>query len=511
MGWKSVRGAVLQTEVDIHDGQDVQKLALVLVQALDLNIKDEVGVQSDALMLLDDFAELLLLLALDLIEAGDKILVDHGLELAQTIQIGEEIAADLLGNESGELGVAQTQPAAGGDAVGLILEPLREHLIPAPEHIVLQDLAVDLGHAVDIAAHIDGQVRHVRHIVLNDIKTGMLGAELAVDAADDVCDLRYHAAQQIQRPLLQCLAHDGVVGVGEGLLSDGKGLLEVHALAHEQTDQLGDGHGGMGVIELDGVEVSKAAQVAVVVQLAYTQHILKGCRGEQVLLLDPQALALPSGVVGVQDAGDILGFVFLIQRPHVVLIVERTEVQLVLGFALPQAQGIHIVGAIADDGHIIGHSQNGLVGKMHLHGVVVPAVRPRIAELGPVIGGFDLAAVLIKGLLEQTETVAKTIAGQRKIAACGRIQEAGGQPAQTAVAQSVVLDLLQTGKIHAPLGKELAHLVQDAQIVQVAVDQSADQILSREVVGLPLGLASLFLLRLQLSLMAIMTAVPSAS
>ena len=40
----------------------------------------------------------------------------------------------------------------------------------------------------------------------------MLVFQLLVDAHDDVYDLRHHAAQQIQRPLLQCLTHNRMVG-----------------------------------------------------------------------------------------------------------------------------------------------------------------------------------------------------------------------------------------------------------------------------------------------------------
>ena len=92
-------------------------------------------------------------------------------------------------------------------------------------------------------------------VVFHDEQARMLPLELLVNAADDVHDLGNHAAHQIQRPLFQCLAHDGVVGVGEGLLSDIEGVVKAHALQHQQADQLGDGHGGMGVVELDGVQL----------------------------------------------------------------------------------------------------------------------------------------------------------------------------------------------------------------------------------------------------------------
>ena len=351
------------------------------MQTLDLHIEDEVGVQLNAFLLRDDLAELFLLLPLYGVELTHQIVVNHGLQVCQLIQILQEVTADAVLEELGQLGVAQAHPAAGGNAVGLVLEPFGEHLIPVVEQIVLQNLAVDLGNAIDVAAHINGQVRHMGGVVLDDKEAGMLPLQLVVNAADDVHNLGNHGAQQVQGPLFQSLGHDGVVGVGEGALGDGEALLEIHALVHQQTDELGDGHGRMGIVQLNGIVVGKPAQVVAVGVLEGPQHILQRSGGQHVLLLDAQALAFPGGVVGVENTGDVLCLVLLSQGPEIVLIVESGEVQFLFRLALPQAQGIDVVGAIADDGHIIGHGQHGMIRELDLDGVVVPTVGPGIAIL----------------------------------------------------------------------------------------------------------------------------------
>ena len=142
--------------------------------------------------------------------------------------------------------------------------------------------------------------------------------------------------------------------------------------------------------------------------------------------------------------------------------------------------------AVADDGHVVGNGQHGVVRELDLYGMVIPAVRPGITIFGPVVRVLLLAALLVKALLEQAELVPKAIAGQRQVAGGGAVQEAGGKSAQTAVAQSGVLDVLQHGQVYALGGKELLHLVQNAQVVQVGVNQPANQVFSGEVVGLPL-------------------------
>ena len=413
--------SVFQAEVDVHDGQSVQQLTLVFVKALNLHIEHKVGIQLDALLLFQNLAKLLLLGALDGVELTHHIVVNHALELADAVQIGQEVTADAVLDHLGQLRVAQTHPATGGHTVGLILEAFRIGGIPILKHIVLQNLRVNLCHAIDVAAHIDAQVCHVRGMILYNEQVGMLASELAVQAENDVHDLRYHTAQQIQIPLLQRLTHNGVVGVGEGLLCHFKGLFKGHTLCHQQTDQLRNGHCRVGVVELNGVMVGKVAQVVAVGRLIGANHILQGGRGQHILLLNTQALALPSGVVGVEDTGNVFCLVLLRQGAQIVLIVKGVKVQFLFRFTLPQTECAHVLCAIADHRHVVGDSIHGLVGESDLYSVVIAAVGPGVTVLCPVVGGLHLRAVLVKLLLKQAEAVTQAVAGQRNIGAGGRI------------------------------------------------------------------------------------------
>ena len=220
------------------------------------------------------------------------------------------------------------------------------------------------------------------------------------------------------------------------------------------------------------------------VALVDAQDVLQGGRGDDILLLDAQALALVVGVVGIEHPGDVLGPVLGVQGPGVILGVEGVEIQLIHRLALPQAQGADIVGAVADDGHVVGHGQHGLVGKFDGDGVVVAAVAPGIAVVGPVVGQLPLGAGLVEALLEQAELVAQAVAAQGQVAGHGAVQEAGRQAAQAAVAQGGVLDLLHAGQIHALLGEGVPQLLEDAEVVEVGIDHAAHQILGGEIVGL---------------------------
>ena len=203
-----------------------------------------------------------------------------------------------------------------------------------------------------------------------------------------------------------------MVGVGKGLAGHLGGGLEVQPLGHQQPDQLRDGQGGVGVVKLDGRGLVQVDKVLAMGGTVDPQDILERGTGEDVLLLDPKLLALAGGVVGVENPGDVLGLVLFQQGLFIVLGVEGVEVQFLLRLALPQAQRADVVGAVAQNGHIVGHGDHGLVGKGDLHGVLFPAVAPGIAVAGPVVGSLFLVAVFVEALLEEAEAVPKAVAGE---------------------------------------------------------------------------------------------------
>ena len=55
-------------------------------------------------------------------EALAQIVVDVRAQLIQLVQVRQEAVADLFADQLRQLGVAQAQPAALRDAVGLVLE-----------------------------------------------------------------------------------------------------------------------------------------------------------------------------------------------------------------------------------------------------------------------------------------------------------------------------------------------------------------------------------------------------
>ena len=140
--------------------------------------------------------------------------------------------------------------------------------------------------------------------------------------------------------------------------------VEVQSLCHQQSDQFRDGHRGVRVIELDGRKFRQPIPAEALVLAEVAHDVLQRRAGQNVLLLDAQPLALPGGVVRVEHARDVLGLVLVLEGLIIVLRVEGVKVQLLLGFALPEAQRADGLGVVADDGHVVGDAVDGLIARI---------------------------------------------------------------------------------------------------------------------------------------------------
>ena len=108
---------------------------------------------------------------------------------------------------------------------------------------------------------------------------------------------------------------------------------------------------------------------------------------------------------------------------------------------------------------------------------------PRVAVHQPVVGLLDLPAVG-EFLLEDAELVADAVADRRALQRGHRVQVAGRQPAQPAVAQArFALTVQDHVEVLAEIGQRLTRLRLDAQIEQVVAQLRAHQELRGQVAG----------------------------
>ena len=222
----------------------------------------------------------------------------------------------------------------------------------------------------------------------------------------------------------------------------------------------------MRVVELHGVFLCKLRKIVPVACPVAAQDRLHRGGGEQILLLEAQPLALVRVVVRVKHGRQPLRLLALPHRFFVFLAVERVQVKAAHRFRLPEPQRVHARPAVADDRHVIWHGAHLLIRKRDEDGFLLAPHAPRVAEARPVVRQLALKAV-VKALLEQAVAVAQAEAVQRQaVRRCG-IEEAGGQAAQTAVAQRVVLHLLEQREIRTVLFHIGLALVEQARFIRL--------------------------------------------
>ena len=475
------QNAVFDVQVLLDDVQGVHLLALVLVEALDLDVKDGLGVHLHVLALLQDLGQLLLVVVLDVQHGAEHLGVpDEGGEVLQLAGVPTPLVADAVVNEGGQTGVAHLQPAAEGDAVGLVVELIAVHVGERLELRSLEDLGVQGGHAVGGVGVVDVHVGHVHHVFVVDnghAGVGEHGLGPAVHLPDDGHQLGSHPLDVAHGPLLQGLGQDGVVGVGTGVGHLVEGVVHGQSTLQKQAGQLGQHHRGVGVVDLNGHVLAQVpGGDALFIQLLQNQLSAGG--HHEVLLIHTQQ---PSGlvaVVGVEEGGEVVGDVALV----------KVDAVLGSGSGLLHVKQVQTVGGLgvgAGHGDVPHHGVEGLVAELDGEGDV-GGDEPALL-LNPGIGLLFLL-VIAQVLVEQAVVVVQThaVAGQ---AQSGQgVQKASGQTAQTAVAQGGLgLLLLDLGQSKAVFLQQGGHLVKDTQGQQVVAQQLTDEELSREVVQLAAG------------------------
>ena len=511
-------GMLVDLVVEHQDAQRVHQLALVLVQALGLGVEDALGGHLDALVAVHVAGQAQLVVELDL---GELLLegrvVREGLEGLDLAHVLAPAVADGLVDQVRQPGVALHQPAAVRDAVGDVQELARLEQVEVVEGLLLEDLGVDGGHAVDGVGVGHAQVRHVHLVVAQDGHVAdavplagegvpQLGAQPRVHLLQDHVNAGQLLAEQALRPLLQRLHQHGVVGVGEGAAGDALGGVPIQAvLVQQDADQLGDGHGGVRVVDVDGHLVREDGPVVTVDVDEVLHGVLDGGGGEEVLLLEAQLLALVAVVVGIEDLGDDLGQLALLHGLHILAAVEVHHVDLLHGLGAPGAQEVDLRAVVAHHGDVVGHGLHGLVvqvavvsaplvligldaaAEVDLLGVLGMGDLPDVTGGQPVVRHLHLVAVH-QLLAEQAELIADGAAHGGQLQRGQGIQEAGGEAAQAAVAQAWLrLFLEHDAAVDAQLVHGLHVVALVDQVDHVVVQRAAHQELGGEVVHL-LGL-----------------------
>ncbi len=322
-----------------------------------------------------------------------------------------------------------------------------------------------------------------------------------VDLVDDLEVARQDGAEQIDRPLLERLGHHRVIRVAEARLGQLPRLLPLDQLdVDEQSHQLGDRDRRVRVVELDRDLVGEHVE-RVVRLLVAPDDVLERRGDEEVLLLEPQLLARHAVVVRVEHLRDRLGRVLRANGRDVVALVELAEVELPRRARRPEPEGVDVVGPEAGDGRVERHRHDlgrvdplvddpsAPVGVLDHAAVELHRIErlratdlPRVAEAQPVVRLLDLVTAS-DPLMEDPVFVADAVAVARQLERRHRVEEAGGEPAETAVAETgVPLDLADLVEVDLERLERMPQLLREVEVHERVAECPPDQELHREVV-----------------------------
>ena len=230
-------------------------------------VKQRVGVAVEAEPPLHQGGQALLVGALGRGEVGAKAgIVGERDEALQLVEVLDPAVADARGDQPRQPGIGLIEPAPRRDAIGHVDDLPGIQAVEVGEDGPLHQVGVDLRPAVHRVAADNGEVGHADvpaaalvhdgHAAQQIGVTGMVvhhvPEEALIDLVDDLQMARQEALEQRDRPGLERLRHERVVGVGEGAHGDVPRRVPLQAMhVHEDAHQLGDGDGRVGVIQLE--------------------------------------------------------------------------------------------------------------------------------------------------------------------------------------------------------------------------------------------------------------------
>lgn len=232
---------------------------------------------------------------------------------------------------------------------------------------------------------------------------------------------------EVNTPLFKSLWKNGVVGVTEAFVCDFPGSFDIELFnIEENSEKFNNSHSWMGVVKLASDFFWPIFPFSVLLHHKSSDSICNRGGDQEVLLLKSEFLSCISGVVGIENAGDVFSSLSLFKGSEVVTLVERSKVEFVVGERSPKSQVDGVECVKSWNWVIISSSNDDLSSLPEVKVLVVftgssnvsvesnGIVKiksfnfPWIALVQPEVGGFALITISNE-LLENTIVVADTI------------------------------------------------------------------------------------------------------
>ena len=393
------------------------------------------------------------------------LVVGERLELAQSAEIDHPAVADRLCDGCGERRVRQQQPTTRGDAVGLVVEPLRKHVGQVFDRHRAQQPGVNRRHSIGAVRADDGQIghpdfalgafldeAHAPHALLVARKPHSDRIEeAAIDLEDDLRAAWRQYLEPGERPFFERFGQQCVIGVGQSPLCDVPGLVPPQMSVVEQDPhQLRDRHRRMRIVHLDRDPFRQRAPVGI--GAAEPPHeVGKRAGDEKIFLHEAQCLPHARRVVGIEHPRKRLGRERSGQSADKIAATELLEIEIVRRGGRPQTQRVDRLAAVTDhrsikwdadqrrgtsrDGPQPSFAQLHRTVDLHFHPLVRPRRLPRVLAAQPIVRLFVLPAIDGR-LFEHAVFVAQPVAHRRQLHRRHRVEKACGQAAESAVSKA---------------------------------------------------------------------------
>ena len=258
------------------------------MNALDLAIKNGVRVDGYVRVSLDPIGEPGLRRALGLLNLGaEGAVARQRPKLPQFGEIGDPGIVDRARDRFRERGICKPEPAPRRHSVGLVVEALRESLREVFDRRLAQELGMDRGHPIGAVGADNREVGHadVLGLALLDqagsrhasrvgrVASANVVEQPPVDLEDDLELARNQKFHPVDRPALERLGKERVVGVGERRARDVPGFIPAEMRFVEQdAHEFRHGEARMGVVELDRGLLGQEAPIGIRTRETCGQH-----------------------------------------------------------------------------------------------------------------------------------------------------------------------------------------------------------------------------------------------
>ena len=299
----------------------------------------------------------------------------------------------------------------------------------------------------------DGQRPHPRLVIR--ILVADIRQKAPVDLVDDEINARQKAFYHINRPFFQCFRHDRMVRVRHRPHRQLPRLRPGDIfLVNEEPHHLRHGERRMRIVDMNGDFIGNMVNIDV--RFFYiAQNALHAGGDKEILLNEPQTPSFVRAVVGVEKLRDAFHHL-LVALPVLPLPLRGEPVsgKIAINLRVPEAERIHRVIFCADHRHIVGHSQHcriafvhqlqrpvvllphiSVAAKAYINRLIRLSILPCESVAQPTVRQLNLIAI-DNFLFEKPIFIANTAPVRGKRQRCHRVNEAGGKPPETAVAQT---------------------------------------------------------------------------